>query len=284
MNEPARGGTAPPRPNGQAAGHAQSHAPTDRLAPEESRRRKFDILDGIDAIPVKLMPSNLKPLTRAMMSYARYGRRLCWASSTTLAKRTGVSSRTIRNQILKLLEMEWVLPAGRRSTTGRSRPQFAVGPKLIKYLRLWLAYVDKLRAERRGETCGTTCSTRVGTTCSTSSEPRVPIQPYSSSGPTNRDDEPGRDVRTSDMGIAPSVPVEETNSDGGTIPFDSPSTSTHAEGPLPTLREMVIQLKIESAVQAGKSWEEVEMIFGAIPGIDPAKIRVMIDRAKGVSA
>ncbi|MGO9115718.1 MAG: hypothetical protein ACLP9L_41455 [Thermoguttaceae bacterium] len=47
---------------------------------------------------------------------------------------------------------------------------------------------------------------------------------------------------------------------------------------------MVIQLKIESAVQAGKSWEEVEMIFGAIPGIDPAKIRVMIDRAKGVSA
>ncbi len=226
MMKPSRQGSAPPGAHGQASSQAK---PEDRLTPEESRRRKFDILDGIDAIPVMKMPSSLKPLVRQMLSYARYGRRLCYASSKSLAKKTGCSDRMVRYLIPSILESGWFLAAGRRKgLSGRSRPQFAVGPRLIKYIRYWLAYVDKQQERRRGETCGTTCSTSCGTTCSTSSEPRVPLHPYSSSGPNNRDDDPvpGRDVRTSGMGPAPSVPA---NSDGGTIPLSPPSASTLAE-------------------------------------------------------
>src|SRR5271157_439351 len=112
MNEPAREGSAPPGADGQASLQAKHE---DRLTPEESKR-KFDILDGIDAIPVKLMPSSLKPLARQMLSYSRYGRRLCWASSTTLGKKTGCSSRMVRYLIPSLVKSGWFQAAGRRST------------------------------------------------------------------------------------------------------------------------------------------------------------------------
>ncbi len=93
------------------------------------------------------------------------------------------------------------------------------------------------------------------------------------------------DVRLGDA--RPAVPTEQTNSDGGTIPLCPPSASTHADGSLLTLGELIIQVKIVSALQAGKSWEEIETDLRRDAKNDPAKIRIIrqeINRARGVSA
>ena len=66
---------AKPRSSPNGDGKAVSGAkekPSDCLTTAESKR-KFVILDGIDAIPVKLMPSSLKPLTRQMVGAAGSG-------------------------------------------------------------------------------------------------------------------------------------------------------------------------------------------------------------------
>ena len=138
---------------------------------------------------------------------------------------TQADSRTAQAGVLR--------PRGRRGTTGRSRPQFAVGPRLIRYLRDYLAWKDRKQVARRnGEKverfkanlrpakpanpCVPLCDTRVVPLCDTRVVPLcdtrvVPLgvdnplhQPVPRTGLMNR-----RDVRTCGLRpLRPSRPGE----------------------------------------------------------------------------
>ena len=148
-----KGVSGKPAPNGKADDlltsatsangktHGQSN-PDDRFTAEESAR-KLDILEGINAIPVKLMPVCLKPLAKRLMSRSSYGQGSCWASYNTLAKETGYSRGNIRLQIPRLLKLEWFVFNGRHHSESRhAKPEFKVGPRMIQYLRSYFTLVD----------------------------------------------------------------------------------------------------------------------------------------------
>jgi hypothetical protein len=193
----------------------------------------------------------------------------------------------VRKQIDRLLELDFIVMQGRRGTTGRSRPQFNVSPRLVRHIRDFLAWKDrKAEAKKAGKkverfkanlrpakppkvdpTCSgrvdPTCSGRVDPTCSGRVDPLGVNNPSSSTGLNNRFDEPpGRpDERPVD---APSVPVGETNPDGGTIPLSPPSTSTH-EGDLSLVdHETEIRAAVNRFIYlscAGLARGQVELIL-----------------------
>jgi len=109
------------------------------LTPEESAR-KFDILEAIDAIPVKDMPGALKPLARRLMSRSGYGQGVCYASYNTLARETGLSRSMGRLQLADLLGLKWFVFAGRQhSESKHAKPEFKVAPCMVDYLRSYFA-------------------------------------------------------------------------------------------------------------------------------------------------
>lgn len=124
----------------------------ERLTADESARR-FDILEGIDAIPVKAMPARLKPLARRLMSHSGYGQQTSYASHDTLAGETGCSNSYVRRLTLELVDLGFFIEVGRRhSESKHARPEFEVGSPLVAYLRGYFAIVDARKSKRRRPT------------------------------------------------------------------------------------------------------------------------------------
>ncbi|MGA7500632.1 MAG: helix-turn-helix domain-containing protein [Isosphaeraceae bacterium] len=140
-------GTNAPSVNGQVVA---------RLTPEESAR-KFDIMDGIDAIPVDEMFMRLKPLARHLVSHASYGQGMCYTSHETLSKELGSCSKTIQRGLAELTSQGWFVCAGRvvgrsdnrrHSDNKHAIPQYAVGKRLVDWLRSYFAVKDKRKRKR----------------------------------------------------------------------------------------------------------------------------------------
>jgi len=113
-------------------------SPIASLTPEESAR-KFDIMEGIRAIPVEDLPMRLKPLAECLMSHASYGQGKSYPAYGTLAKEVGCSRRYILKMIPELVSLGWFVCVGRR-TDKKNLGQLEYVPtaRMIEYLREYL--------------------------------------------------------------------------------------------------------------------------------------------------
>ena len=249
--------------------------PDDHLTPEESAR-KLDILEAIDAIPVKDMPGSLKPLARRLISRSGYGQGLCWASYNTLAKETGLSRSMVRLQIADLLGFGWYEFAGRHhSDSKHAKPEFKVATRMVKYLRSYLERLPVGIPKVASTSSNQVASTSSNQVASTSSN-----KPVSSTGPKNRVDEPpGRpDVR---YGTAPSVPAGEKSGGKGPSPL-SPSASTDGEilsahDPLNLRRAIVEEWVRDALTKFAGDFERARIELMTEHGNDPVNRQLIED-------
>jgi hypothetical protein len=128
-------------------------SPIASLTPEESAR-KFDIMDGINAIPVHDMPMRLKPLAQRLMSHSSYGQAASYASYASLAKETGTIRQRARKQLAELIAGGWFLTAGRRGSSKYARANTVPGTRMVEYLRQYFACIDQKKQKRKAAPTG----------------------------------------------------------------------------------------------------------------------------------
>jgi hypothetical protein len=209
--------------------------PDSPLTPEESARR-FDILEGIRAIPVKDMPGCWKPLAQSWISHANYGQGVSYASYETLGKETGCKKDYVYDLAQKLLKAKWFVCAGRRQGESKHcRPEIVPGPRLIAYLRSYFTRKgreNEQTAPRVGGTypnpVGGTYPNPVGGTYPNPVGGTYPNKPFDQPVPRTGVDQPGR-VGPADARLGDARPARPALNSEGTIPLSPPSADPDEE-------------------------------------------------------